>query len=382
MSTEKVVDLSESRKKIDEIDAQIVALFKERMDVATDVAAYKRSTGKKVFDPEREEQKLSALRDMVEGKFNKTSVEDLFRQIMSISRKHQYQVLGPREEEIPFEEVEHIEITRDTKVAYFGEPGSFTEQAMFEMFGNEIQAVHKSTFREIMQAVSEGEASYGILPIENSTTGAVEGINDLLMEYGVTIIAEHVIAIRQQLLAAPGTRLEEVKTVFSHQQGILQCEKFIREHDFGTKTDASTSAAAMRIAKEKNPAFAAIAGKRAAEVFGLEILAEDINDEQNNFTRFIVITNQRIFLADAEKLSLCLELKHQVGALYNILANFYYNGLNLTKIESRPIENKNWEYRFFIDVEGNVNSPGVENALATMREAASKVSVLGNIAKR
>lgn len=377
-----MVDLAESRKKIDEIDAQIVALFKERMDAATDVAAYKRSTGKKVFDPEREEQKIGVLRDMVEGEFNKTSIEDLFRQIMSISRKHQYQVLGPREEEIPFTEIEHIEITRDTKVAYFGETGSFTEQAMFEMFGHEIGAVHKSTFREIMQAVSDGEVSFGIIPIENSTTGAVEGINDLLMEYGVTIIAEHVLEISQNFLAVPGARLEEIKTVFSHPQGILQCEKFIREHDLSTKTDASTSAAAMRIAKEKNRFQAAIAGKHAAEVFGLEVLEEDINDEKNNFTRFIVITNQRIFLKDAEKLSLCLEIKHQVGALYNILANFYYNGLNLTKIESRPIENKNWEYRFFIDIEGNVNSPGVENALATMREVASKVSVLGNIARR
>ena len=382
MSTEKVVDLAESRRKIDEIDAQIVKLFRERMDVATDVAAYKRSTGKKVFDPEREEQKLKALRDMVDGEFNKTSIEDLFRQIMSISRKHQYQVLGPREEESPFREVEHIEITEDMKVVYFGEPGSFTEQAMIEVFGEKPVAVHKSTFREIMQAVSEGEASFGILPIENSTTGAVEGINDLLMEYGVTIIAEHMIKVEQNLLAVPGARLQDIKTVFSHQQGILQCEKFIRENDFGTKTDASTSAAAMRISKEKNPALAAIAGKRAAEVFGLEILAEDINDEKNNFTRFIVITNQRIFLKDAEKLSLCLEIRHQVGALYNMLANFYYNGLNLTKIESRPIENRNWEYRFFVDVEGNVNSPGVENALATMREFASKLSILGNVAKR
>ena len=162
----------------------------------------------------------------------------------------------------------------------------------------------------------------------------------------------------------------------------MQCEKFIRKYDFGTKTEASTSAAALKIAKEGEPSHAAIAGKRAAEVFGLEVAKEDINDEKNNFTRFIVITNQRIYLKDADKLSLCLELKHEVGALYNILANFYYNGLNLTKIESRPIENRNWEYRFFIDVEGNVNSPGVENALATLREFASKVSVLGNVAKR
>lgn len=379
---EKVVDLAESRKKIDEIDAQIVKLFSERMDVATDVAAYKRSTGKKVFDPEREEQKLTALRGLVDGEFNKTGIEDLFRQIMSISRKHQYQVLGPAVDEIPFQEVEGLKVDKETKVVCFGEPGSFTEQAMIEVFGEEITAIHKSTFREIMQEISEGKAAFGILPIENSTTGTVEGMNDLLMEYGVTIIAEHMIKVEQNLLVVPGTKLEEIKTVFSHQQGILQCEKFIRKYDLGTKTDASTSAAAKKIAEEKNPAHAAIAGRRAAEVFGLEILAPEINDEKNNFTRFIVITNQKIYLADADKLSLCLEIKHQVGALYNILANFYYNGLNLTKIESRPIENRNWEYRFFVDVEGNVNSPGVENALAVMKEFASKVSVLGNIAKR
>lgn len=382
MAAEQVVDLLESRKKIDEIDAQIVALFKERMDVATDVAAYKRKTGKQVFDPEREDQKIAALREMVDGGFNKTSIEDLFRQIMSISRKHQYQVLGPREKEIPFEEVDSLEIEKGMPVVCFGEPGSFTEQAMFEVFGEEISAVHKSTFREIMQEISEGRAKYGILPIENSTTGAVEGINDLLMEYDVTAVAEHFIKIEQNLLVIPGTKIDEVKTVYSHQQGILQCEKFIREHDFGTKTEASTSAAALKISKEGEVSHAAIAGKRAAEVFGLEVAKEDINDEKNNFTRFIVITNQRIYLKDADKLSLCLELKHEVGALYNILANFYYNGLNLTKIESRPIENRNWEYRFFIDVEGNVNSPGVENALATLREFASKVSVLGNVAKR
>lgn len=376
-----VVDLAESREKIDAIDKQIVDLFEERMKVATDVANYKRSTGKKVFDPEREEQKLAALREMVDGEFNKVAVEDLFRQIMSISRKHQYQELGPSVNDIPFEEVNSLEVNQDTKVVCFGKKGSFTEQAMVEVFGEDIIGIHKDSFREIMAEVATGNAQYGVLPIENSTTGAVEGINDLLMEYNVTIVAEHTVKVEQNLLGVPGAKADGIKTVFSHPQGIMQCDTFLREHNVATKHYSSTAAAAKKIAEDGDKSVGAIASKRAADVFGLEVIKESINDEKDNFTRFIIITNKKIFLSNAEKLCLCFEIKHQVGALYNILANFYYNNLNLAKIESRPIENRKWEYRFFVDVEGNVNSPGVGNALASLGEFTSKTSVLGNIAK-
>lgn len=378
-----VVDLTESRAKIDEIDREIVRLFQERMGVATDVAAYKRSTGKKVFDPKREEEKIETLRTLAEGEFNKTGVEDLFRQIMSISRKYQYQMLGPVVNDIPFRQVDSLDVDEDTRIVCFGEHGAFTEQAMEEIFGGNITAFNKQSFREVMETVAEGEAKYGVLPIENTSTGGITDIYDLLVDYDVTIVAEHVIKVEQDLLGLPGTKLSDIKMIYSHPQGLMQCAKFLEEHqEILTKSFSSTSGAAKMVSEGRDKSQAAIASRRAAETFGLEVLQESINYESNNYTRFIVISNQKIFLSDANKLSLCFEVKHQAGALYNMLSNFYYNNLNLTKIESRPIENRSWEYRFFVDVEGNINSPGVGNALASVKEFASKLSVLGNIAKR
>ncbi len=376
-----VIDLAESRKKIDEIDKEIVRLFQERMGVATDVAAYKRSTGKKVLDPKREEEKIESLRALGKDEFNKMGIEDLFRQIMSISRKYQYQALGPAVNEIPFRQVKSLDADADTRVVCFGEHGAFTEQAMEDVFGMNISAFHKNTFREVMEMVANGEAKYGVLPIENTSTGGITDIYDLLVDYDVTIVAEHVIKVEQDLLGLPGTKLEDIKMVYSHPQGLMQSAKFLEEHSYmSTKSYSSTSGAAKKVAEDGDRTQAAIASARAAKKFGLEILQKAVNFENQNYTRFIIITNQKVYLSNANKLSLCFEVKHQVGALYNMLANFYYNDLNLTKIESRPIENRQWEYRFFVDVEGNLNDPGVGNAIASIEEFASKLTILGNVA--
>ena len=376
-----VIDLAESRKKIDEIDKEIVRLFQERMGVATDVAAYKRSTGKKVLDPKREEEKIESLRALGKDEFNKMGIEDLFRQIMSISRKYQYQALGPAVNEIPFRQVKSLDADADTRVVCFGEHGAFTEQAMEDVFGMNISAFHKNTFREVMEMVANGEAKYGVLPIENTSTGGITDIYDLLVDYDVTIVAEHVIKVEQDLLGLPGTKLEDIKMVYSHPQGLMQSAKFLEEHSYmSTKSYSSTSGAAKKVAEDGDRTQAAIASARAAKKFGLEILQKAVNFENQNYTRFIIITNQKVYLSNANKLSLCFEVKHQVGALYNMLANFYYNDLNLTKIESRPIENRQWEYRFFVDVEGNLNDPGVGNAIASIEEFASKLTILGDVA--
>ena len=375
-----VIDLAESRKKIDEIDKEIVRLFQERMGVATDVAAYKRSTGKKVLDPKREEEKIESLRALGKDEFNKMGIEDLFRQIMSISRKYQYQALGPAVNEIPFRQVKSLDADADTRVVCFGEHGAFTEQAMEDVFGMNISAFHKNTFREVMEMVANGEAKYGVLPIENTSTGGITDIYDLLVDYDVTIVAEHVIKVEQDLLGLPGTKLEDIKMVYSHPQGLMQSAKFLEEHSYmSTKSYSSTSGAAKKVAEDGDRTQAAIASARAAKKFGLEILQKAVNYENQNYTRFIIITNQKVYLSNANKLSLCFEVKHQVGALYNMLANFYYNDLNLTKIESRPIENRNWEYQFFVDIEGNLNDPGVRNALACIRECAKELTILGNV---
>lgn len=378
-----VVDLAESRAKIDEIDKEIVRLFQDRMSVATDVAAYKRSTGKKVFDPKREEEKIETLCALADDEFNKIGIEDLFHQIMSISRKYQYQVLGPVVNDIPFRQVDSLDVDEDTRVVCFGEHGAFTEQAMEEVFGKNITSYNKESFRDVMEAVADGEAKYGVLPIENTSTGGITDIYDLLIDYDVTIVAEHVIKVEQELLGIPGASLDDIRMIYSHPQGLMQCAKFLEAHpEIMTKSYSSTAGAAKKVANDQDKTHAAIASKRAADTFGLEVIQDSINYESQNYTRFIIISNQKIFLSDANKLSLCFEIKHQAGALYNMLANFYYNDLNLTKIESRPIENRNWEYRFFVEVEGNINSPGVGNALASVKEFASKLSVLGNIAKR
>ncbi|MCI8751965.1 MAG: prephenate dehydratase [Lachnospiraceae bacterium] len=376
-----VVDLKESREKIDKIDRQIAELFEKRMTVAADVAAYKRSTGKKVFDPVREDEKIKALREMTDNEFNKTGIEDLFRQIMSISRKYQYNVLGTENDlKQVFRQVNSFDVDSDTRIVCFGEHGAYTEQAMEEVFGKNITAINKSTFKDVMETVAGGEAKFGVLPIENTSTGGITDIYDLLLDYDVTIVAEHVVKVEQALMGLPGTSIEDIKMVYSHPQGLMQCAKFLEEHPgILTKTYSSTSAAAKKVAEDGNRYQAAIASSRAADIFGLDIIKEKINYESKNYTRFIIISNQKIFLSSASKISLSFEIKHQAGALYNMLSNFYYNGLNLTKIESRPIENRNWEYRFFVDIEGNLNEPEVGNALASISEFANKLVVLGNI---
>lgn len=376
-----VVDLNESREKIDKIDKEIARLFEERMEVATDVAAYKRSTGKKVLDPAREEEKIKTLRALTDNEFNKTGIEDLFRQIMSISRKYQYQVLGAENDvEQKFRQVDSFDVDKDTRVVCFGEHGAYTEQAMEEVFGKNITAINRESFREVMEMVANGEAKYGVLPIENSSTGGITDVYDMLLDYDVTVVAEHVVKVEQALMGLKGTKLEDIRTVYSHPQGILQCSKFLEKYpQIVAKTFASTSGSARKVAEEGDKTQAAIASKRAAEIFGLDVIQESINFEKNNYTRFIVISNQKIFLSNANKISLSFEIKHEAGALYNMLSNFYYNNLNLTKIESRPIENKSWEYRFFVDIEGNINDPCVGNALASISEFANKLVVLGNI---
>lgn len=378
-----IVDLAESREKIDRIDQQITKLFEERMKVANDVAAYKRSTGKKVFDPERENQKIQTLRGLANSEFNETAIEDLFRQIMSISRKYQYQKLGPSVNDIPFRQVEQLDVNEDTRIVYFGEKGAFTEQAMLEYFGEHIMALNKTTFRDVMETVANGDAKFGVLPIENTSTGGITDIYDLLVEYDITIVAEHVVKVEQALLGKPGAKLEDIRTVYSHPQGLMQCSKFLEDHpQMHCEEFASTAGAAKKVAQEDDLSQAAIASTRAAKAFGLDVLKEAINYQSQNYTRFIIISNQKIFLSDANKISLAFEIKHQAGSLYNMLANFYYNDLNLTKIESRPIEGRSWEYRFFVDVEGNLKDSGVGNAMATIEEFASKLQILGNFATK
>ena len=379
MFLEEEMDLADLRVKIDEIDEQIVDLYEKRMDISRQVAEYKIETGKQVFDKKREEEKLRKVKSLTHNDFNSHGIEELFEQIMSMSRKLQYQLLAAHGSEgrLPFIGVEELE-TDCARVVYQGAEGSYSQAAMHRFFGENVNAFHVETFRDAMSAIDEGSADFAVLPIENSTAGIVNEIYDLLVEFENYIVGEQVIPIEHCLLALPGTKMEEIKRVYSHPQSLMQSARYLAEHDWQQISMQNNAFAALKVAKEKDKTQAAIASEYAGETYGLEILKQGINDSDSNSTRFIIVTNQKIFRKNANKISLCLEIPHESGSLYHILSHFIYNNLNMTKIESRPIPDRNWEYRFFIDFEGNLADSAVKNALRGLREEARSMKILGN----
>lgn len=375
-------DLQEIRQRIDKIDKQLVDLFQERMECAKDVAEYKKGKSMAIYDQEREEAKLKALSGLVEGKFLKRSVKELFLQIMSISRKYQYQLLGTRDRYIEnyFHQVEELEIYDDTRVVYQGVEGAYSQMAVEKFFGEEIDSYHVESFNDVALALNHGDADYGILPIENSSAGNVEGNYDILLKNDVCIVGEVIIQIEHALVGLPGAKKEDIKVVYSHPQGLMQCQEYLNQMNIKKISVNNTAGAAKQIVEEQNKSHAAIASERAAGLYGLSILETAINDRRNNSTRFVVLSKKRQFRKNAEKVSIAFSLdhEHESGTLYDILSHLIFNDLNMTNIQSAPIRDREWEYSFFIDVTGNLMDPAVKNALKGIREEAADFRILGN----
>ena len=374
------MDLSKLREELDRIDGQIVKLYEERMEYCSQVADYKIETGRNVLDKAREEEKLRKVRSLVHHECNAHGGQELFEQIMSMSRKLQYSKLtahgaGGR---LPFIGVDALE-TDKARVVFQGAEGAYSQMAMMQYFGESVNAFHVDTFREAMCSIEEGRADFAVLPIENSTAGIVSEIYDLLVEFENYIIGEQIIRIEHCLLGVPGAKQEQIRTVYSHPQSLMQSARYLNAHENWRQISMQNNAfAARRVIEDGDMSQAAIASEQAAKIYGLDILERGVNQADNNSTRFIIVTNQKIFLKDASKVSLCLEVSHESGSLYRILSHFIYNNLNMCKIESRPIEERNWEYRFFIDFEGNLADGAVKNALRGLREEARSMKILGN----
>ena len=373
------MDLSKLREQIDEIDGKIVELYQRRMDVSREVAEYKIATGRNVLDRQRELEKLAKVRALAHGEFNARGVQELFEQIMSMSRKLQYQCLTESGSlgRLPFIGVDSLE-TENARVVFQGAEGSYSQAAMLQYFGRDVNSFHVDTFRDAMNAIDDGRADFAVLPIENSTAGIVSEIYDLLQEYENYIVGEQIIGIEHCLLGVPGASLEGIRKVFSHPQSLMQSSKYLAEHGWQQISMLNNAFAARKVAEDRDPAQAAVASEHAAGVYGLEVLQRRVNQSGTNSTRFIIVTNQKIFRKDAGKVSICFEVAHESGSLYHMLSHFIYNDLNMTKIESRPIEDRNWEYRFFIDFEGNLADGAVKNALRGLREEARTMKILGN----
>lgn len=373
------MDLSELRVQIDAIDKDIVELYERRMDICRRVAEYKIENGKKVFDKVREEEKIARVKSLTHNAFNSVGIQELFEQIMSMSRKLQYQLLAEKGVlgKLPFIAVDKLD-QEGARVVFQGAEGAYSQAAMRQYFGDKISSIHVDTFRDAMAAIEEGSADFAVLPIENSTAGIVSEIYDLLVEYENYIVGEQIIKIEHCLLGLPGTKLEEIHTVYSHPQSLMQSARFLSEHDWKQISMQNNAFAARKVAEEQDRSQAAIASAYAGETYGLEVLKRGVNQSSSNSTRFIIVTNQKLFKKDAKKISICFEVPHESGSLYHMLSHFIYNGLNICKIESRPIEDRTWEYRFFLDFEGNLSDSAVKNALRGLRDEARNMKILGN----
>ena len=376
----KTLDLQEIRKQLDRIDGEIVSLFEERMELTGDVAEFKIGTGKEVYDGEREQQKLEAVTAMVEDKFQKQAVKELFIQMMTISRRFQYKLMAEHglTAENSFLPVKSLPADH-VRVVYQGVEGAYSHGAALQYFGGDADMYHVEAWEDAMKEVEAGKADYAVLPIENSSAGAVSDNYDLLIKYHNYIVAETFLTVNHALLGLPGAEAEDIRTVFSHPQALMQCSEYLNENRQWKQISVeNTAVAARKILEEGDPSQAAIASEIAGKIYGLKVLRTSINHNKSNTTRFLVLSREPVYREDAAKISISFELPHKSGTLYNMLSNFIYNGVNMFKIESRPILGRNWEYRFFVDIEGNLSDAPIQNALKGISVEGSNMRILGN----
>ncbi len=368
-------------QKLDQTDLEIAALLERRLSLSEQIAWEKAAGGSRMFDKVYEGRKIEELMAASSEDVHRHFIREVYSLILSLERRHQYHLLkkAGASGRLPFIEVSSLTEGEKPRVVFQGTEGAYSHAAMCEYFGNDVNGFAVRSFRDAMEAISDGAADYAVLPIENSTAGAVADNFDLLVDFENYIIGQQVVRCEHVLMGLPGTRPEEIRTVYSHPQALSQCEEYLNAHPAWVRIPyANTALAAQKVAEEGIPSQAAIGSRFAAERFHLEVLAEHIYHNEANSTRFIIVTNQRIFLKGAEKISICFEGRHSSGSLYNILSHIIYNNLNMTLIESRPIPGRNWEYRFFVDFEGNLNDSSVRNALRGIRMEANNMKILGN----
>ena len=267
------------------------------------------------------------------------------------------------------------------RVAFQGEPGAFSEAAAIQLLGESITTVPRATFEGMFRSIADGAADAILAPVENSLAGSVVRVFDLLLESRLAIVAETILPIEMQLIALAGASLEDIRTVASHPMALAQCERFFAAHPQWKRLPAEDTAGSVREALSAgDKSRAAIAGRRAAEYYRATILAEHIQDNAENFTRFVLLVPEKEaaswLTGEARKTSLAVRLAHQPGSLLSALEPFAKHGVNLLKIESRPIHGHPWEYQFFIDVEAE-DAANLDHALAEVRQATSELRVLG-----
>ncbi len=341
------------RGAIDEIDRQIVSLFERRMDVTLQVGEYKRERGIAALDAARERDVIQKKLDTLHNRSLMTDVTLLYETIMGISRRQQRRLVhegaDPDYDRIQTDIAQAQAPVKNPRVVYQGEPGAYSEVAAINYFGEEVHAKGLKQFRDVFVAIKSGEADYGVLPIENTSTGAVRQIYDLLTEYDCHMVGETTVRVRHCLMALPGATREGIRTVYSHEQGLFQCEAYLNAYpNWRQVPQDDTAGSALMVSQSGDLTKAAVCSRRSADIYGLEILAEEINANAENTTRFVVVAPRMELPEGRDKICTCFRVPHQSGSLHEILTIFAVHGLNMLRLESRPVPGHNFEYMFFL----------------------------------
>ena len=379
-------DLQQCRAEIDRLDRQIVALFEERMAVCREVGAYKVAHHLPVLDEERERQVLQAKAELLQDAGLRPQVIALFETIMAGSRSLQRRMVTETDP-AKAGDLEAYQAMRhwsgqpltEQRVLYQGQPGAYCEEAAMGFFGDDCQRMNLKTWDGVFRGVKEGFGDFGVVPIENSSTGSINDVFDLLGQFGCYIVGEQIVPVRHCLVALPDASMDTITDVYSHAQGFAQCRPFLGEHPKWEHHEmVNTAVSAKFVAESGDSTKAAIASRRAAELYGLQILQSAINENVRNYTRFLIVAAEPRFPEDANKISVRFTIPHREGSLCRILQIFAQAGLNLEKLESRPVPESRWEYSFYADFTGNLRREEMDRGIRELIDAASSFRILGN----
>ena len=375
------MDLNDYRKEIDSIDDQMIALFSRRMDIAAKIAEYKRVNGLRVLDARREKEKLRDITEKTPEEL-RGYIASLYSLIFELSRSHQGRLLGAAGE-LPAKIAAAIRDTtplfpENAAVACQGVEGAYSEMACNRLF-KRPNTFFFSSFEAVFSAIEKGLCRYGVLPLENSTAGSVNAVYDLMMKHDFRIVRSVRVKVDHNLLANPGARLEDIREIYSHEQAISQCAHFLQElPNVKVIRCENTAVAARMVAESGRSDVAALSSRACMELYGLSCLASSVQDQGNNFTRFICIAKDLEIYPGADRTSLMMVLPHEPGSLYKALSRFYALGVNLNKLESRPMPERNFEFMFYFDLETSVYSPQFMQLMGELPELCEEFTYLGS----
>ena len=375
------MSMDDYRNQINDIDKEIVKLYTERMEVVKKIGQYKKENNLPVKDSRREKELLEKITEMAGDEYE-NDVRSLYSLMFELSRSSQRKMMEkPSELSVRMDEaVKNTDnlFPEKANVACQGTDGAYSQAAAEKLFKHP-SIMFFSSFEKVFSAVDKGLCRFGILPLENSSAGSVNQIYDLMAKYNCSIVRTARVHVRHTLVAAKGTKLEDIKEIYSHEQAILQCNDFLGSLK-GVKIIPceNTAMAAKKVADSGRNDIAAISSKDCAELYDLGIIKENINDMKNNYTRFICISKKLEIYPGADKTSIMMILPHKAGSLYKVLARLYVLGINLNKLESRPLPERNFEFMFYFDIDESIYSPALKELLCEFESEAQEFRYLGS----